>query len=188
MKSIFWMLSKIFFKMRYSNLVLGENVKFAGWRVKINKKQSLKLGSDSIMQSFVNFEKDTGVLTIGDRTFIGKGLFSIYERIEIGNDVMLSWGVSVTDHNSHSHVFSERSNDVKNWSLGVKNWHGVKHARVKIEDKVWIGFNSIILKGVTIGEGAIVGAGSVVTKDVSPWTIVAGNPAKVIREIPLNER
>jgi galactoside O-acetyltransferase len=59
---------------------------------------------------------------------------------------------------------------------------------VKIEDKVWIGFNSIILKGVTVGEGAIVGAGSVVTKDVPPYTIVAGNPARIIRELTPEER
>jgi acetyltransferase-like isoleucine patch superfamily enzyme len=57
-----------------------------------------------------------------------------------------------------------------------------------IEDDAWIGFNSIILKGVTIGKGSIVGAGSVVTKSVPPWTIVGGNPAKIIREIPENER
>ena len=59
---------------------------------------------------------------------------------------------------------------------------------IVIKDKAWIGFNSIILKGVTIGEGAIVGAGSVVTKDVPPYTIVAGNPARIVREIPENER
>jgi acetyltransferase-like isoleucine patch superfamily enzyme len=59
---------------------------------------------------------------------------------------------------------------------------------VIIGNSVWIGVNSTILKGVTIGEGSVVGAGSVVTKDVPPWTIVAGNPARVIREIPENER
>ena len=61
-----------------------------------------------------------------------------------------------------------------------KNWENVKSAPIKIKDKAWIGFNSIILKGVTIGEGAIVGAGSVVTKDVADYTIVAGNPAVVV--------
>ncbi len=51
-----------------------------------------------------------------------------------------------------------------------------------------IGAKSIIVRGVTIGEGAIVGAGSVVTRDVPPYTIVAGNPARIIREIPEDEQ
>ena len=53
---------------------------------------------------------------------------------------------------------------------------------VIIGDRVWIGYRAIVLPGVTIGEGAVVGAGAVVTRDVSPYTIVAGNPAKVIGE------
>lgn len=56
-------------------------------------------------------------------------------------------------------------------------------APVYIGDKVWIGFNVIILKGVDIGEGAVVAAGSVVTKNVPEWTLVGGNPAKVIRQL-----
>lgn len=63
--------------------------------------------------------------------------------------------------------------------LDSKDWSTVKSAPIKICDKAWIGFNAIILKGVTIGEGAVVGAGAVVTHDVPPWTIVAGNPAVV---------
>ena len=55
--------------------------------------------------------------------------------------------------------------------------------QVVIEDDAWIGFKSSVLKGVTIGRGAIIAAGSVVTKDVPPFTLVAGNPAKVIREL-----
>ncbi|MFN7691728.1 MAG: DapH/DapD/GlmU-related protein, partial [Bacteroidota bacterium] len=54
---------------------------------------------------------------------------------------------------------------------------------IVIHDKVWISFNAIILKGVTIGEGAVVAAGSVVTKDVAPYTMVAGNPAKFIKNV-----
>lgn len=52
-----------------------------------------------------------------------------------------------------------------------------------IGDDAWIGFNAIILKGVTIGEGAVVGAGAVVTKDVPPYTVVAGNPAGVVKKL-----
>jgi acetyltransferase-like isoleucine patch superfamily enzyme len=64
----------------------------------------------------------------------------------------------------------------------------LSEAPVFIHDDVWVGAMSIVLKGITIGEGSIVGAGSVVTKDVPPWTIVAGNPAKIIREIGIDER
>jgi galactoside O-acetyltransferase len=92
------------------------------------------------------------------------------------------------DHNSHAKRWASRENDVVAWAHGRKEWSEVIIKPVTISDRVWIGFNVIILKGVTIGEGAIVGAGSVVTKDVSPYTIVAGNPAQVIREIPLDER
>jgi acetyltransferase-like isoleucine patch superfamily enzyme len=52
---------------------------------------------------------------------------------------------------------------------------------VIIEDDVWIGFNSIILKGVRIGRGAIIGAGSIVTKDIAPWTVNVGNPIQSIK-------
>jgi len=65
----------------------------------------------------------------------------------------------------------------------TKNWQVVPMAPIHISDKVWIGFNVIILKGVNIGEGAIIAAGSVVTKDVPAWTLVGGNPARVIKQL-----
>lgn len=71
--------------------------------------------------------------------------------------------------------------------IASKDWSVVKTAPIHINEKVWIGMNAIILKGVTIGEGAIVGAGSVVTKDVPPWTVVAGNPARVVKKLKIEE-
>jgi galactoside O-acetyltransferase len=68
--------------------------------------------------------------------------------------------------------------------LGNKDWSRVATAPIRICDYAWLGFDVVVLKGVTIGEGAIVGARAVVTKDVPPWTIVAGNPARVAKEIP----
>jgi acetyltransferase-like isoleucine patch superfamily enzyme len=133
------------------------------------------------------FDKDNAFISIGKRGFMNGTIIAAHS-IEIGDDVLISWGTTIVDHNSHSISFSNRSSDAINWITGKKDWSHVKIAPIKICDKVWIGFNAIILKGVTIGEGAVVGAGSVVTKDVPPWTIVAGNPARVIREIPEDER
>lgn len=59
---------------------------------------------------------------------------------------------------------------------------------VTIGNKVWVGFNSIVLCGVAIGEGAVIGAGSVVTRDIPAWTVAAGNPARVIKDIPIHDR
>ena len=64
-----------------------------------------------------------------------------------------------------------------------KDWKNIEVSPTIIEDDAWIGVNVIILKGLTIGKGAIIGAGSVVTKNVPPMTLVAGNPAKVIKEL-----
>lgn len=87
------------------------------------------------------------------------------------------------DHDSHAIMFDDRKNDVINWAIGKKDWTKVDSQPIVVKNKAWIGFNSIILKGITIGEGAIVAAGSVVTKDVPAYSIVAGNPARVVRLI-----
>ncbi|TYQ28927.1 acyltransferase [Pseudanabaena sp. UWO311] len=152
-------------------------------------KDNCKINIDehSLVEGVICFDRNNATIAIGKRVFMNGSLIAA-QNIEIGDDVLISWGVTVVDHNSHAISFSERSQDVVNWRLGKKDWANVKIAPIKISNKVWIGFNSIILKGVNIGEGAIVGAGSVVTKDVPAWTIVAGNPARVIREIPEDER
>ena len=145
------------------------------------------IDEQSQVDGWLLFDREDAVITIGKRVFMGGTLIAA-QRIEIGDDVMISWGVTIADHNSHALSFSQRAKDVMDWRSGKKDWTYVKMAPVMIESKVWIGFNAIVLKGVTIGEGAVVGAGAVVTKDVPPWTVVAGNPAKIIREIPADER
>ena len=100
---------------------------------------------------------------------------------------MLSWGCTVTDHDSHSLNYDERAADVVEYLAGRKDWTNVPIAPVSIGDKVWMGFNCSVLKGVTIGEGAVVAANSNVTKDVPPWTLVAGNPARIIRTLSASE-
>lgn len=113
---------------------------------------------------------------IGDHTRIWSG-----EKIFIGNDVLISHNVSIADTNAHELDAKERAQGYRNiFSNGyAKNQGSIKTSAIYIGDHVWINFNSIILKGVCIGEGAIIAAGSVVTKNVPPYTLVAGNPATV---------
>lgn len=165
----------------------GSRVNF--WRIRPCRGGVFKVGEKSMVRADIVYEREGAAVVIGDRTFIGRGLFTIAERLEIGDDVMISWNVTIVDHNSHSLKFSERCMDVEmNAFQDVKLWDTIKISPVKIKNKSWIGFGCSLLKGVTVGEGAVVGANSVVTKDVPPWTIVAGNPATVIREIPASER
>jgi len=150
---------------------------------------ALAVGENTTVEGLIFFENHNACVTIGERTFIGGGSKLVAaESVTVGSDVLISWGVTIVDHNSHSIRFSERSQDVLDWREGRKDWSNVKTGPAVIGDKAWLGLNVVVLKGVTVGEGAIVGAGSVVTKDVAPWTIVGGNPARLIREIPEDER
>jgi acetyltransferase-like isoleucine patch superfamily enzyme len=155
----------------------------------VSNKKYLYIGNNCVISGNFIFETSTGKISIGNNTFIGGGMFICIEEIEIGNDVMFSWGCTVMDNDSHSLTWSERALDVQEWKKGLDensigkyaNWTYVKRGKIVIKDRAWIGFNSIILKGVTIGEGAVVGAGSVVTRDVPDYTVVAGNPAVFIK-------
>lgn len=150
---------------------------------------ALSIGADSNVESALVFEKGDAQIRIGARTHVGGGtMLAAAQLIEIGDDVLVAFDALITDHNSHSLCFAERSGDVREWIQGRKDWSNVPMVPVKIGNKAWIGARAIILKGVTIGEGAVVGAGSVVTKDVPDWTIVAGNPARTIRQLTAEER
>ena len=151
----------------------------------------VKIDDDSMVGCNFIFESSTGTITVGKRTYIGGGTTLIaHSDIIIGNDVTMAWGIWVYTHDSHSLDWKERVKDISLQNddyragrsfISSKDWSVVKTAPVHVCDKVWIGFNAIILKGVTIGEGAVVGAGSVVTHDVPAWSVVAGNPAKVVK-------
>ncbi len=175
-------------RSRRSTYKLNPTSSAFAWRIKMMDNNHLTIDAGSTVRAHIIYERPTAVCSVGKRTFIGDGTISIAERVDIGDDVLVSWGVSITDHNSHSIRFSLRANDVLQWRMKKKNWDNVEVKPIRIGDKAWIGFNAIILKGVSIGEGAVVGAGSVVTKDIEPWTIVAGSPARFVREIPPNER
>ena len=141
------------------------------------------VGDDCIINARISFDRQGAAFGCGDRCYIGASHLVLAHSITLGDDVVISWGVTIVDHNSHSIHWTERGRDVLDWAQGNKDWTNVAFAPVRIGNKVWIGFNAIVLRGVTIGEGAIVAAGAVVTKNVAPYTIVAGNPARPIRTL-----
>lgn len=147
------------------------------------KAGSLNIGYGSIVNCRIDFDGPNGEVLIGDRCFIGASHLVCRDKITIGDDVIISWGVTLVDHNSHSLEWSHRKHDVADWMRGAKDWSHVDVRPIKICDKVWIGFGATILKGVVIGEGAVIGAGSIVTHDVPAYTVVAGNPARSIKQI-----
>lgn len=151
----------------------------------------VEIGDECILKNKIIFESDTGYVKIGNGCYLGNSTFIASAGIEVGNWVTMAWGITLYDHNSHSLDYRERINDqkqqLKDWGTGNfiqnKNWSVVEKAPIKIGDYAWIGFDALILKGVSIGEGAVVGAKSVVTKNVEPWTVVAGNPARVVKRL-----
>ena len=151
------------------------------WKVHRAKDSLLWVGDKSIVHATLIYERPGAVIKIGARTFIGKSTLIAAVGISVGDDVLISWGVTIVDHDSHAIRFEDRKNDVIEWGQGRKDWSNVPMDKVMIRDKVWIGFGATILKGVKIGEGAVVAAQSVVTKDVESHTVVAGNPAHFIR-------
>ena len=175
-------------KQQLSELRVGADSEVFFWRIRAVRNGHLKVGNASRVETRIALEREGARVVIGNRSFVGEGQISCSTSIEVGDDVMIAWGTSIFDHASHSLRFSERSSDVADWLKGKKNWTVVETAKVLIENKAWIGFGCIVLPGITVGEGAVVGAGSVVTRDVPAWTVSAGNPARVIRELKPDER
>ncbi|HAP62502.1 MAG TPA: acyltransferase, partial [Cytophagales bacterium] len=109
-----------------------------------------------------------GTLTIGNDVFLNGPIISASQEVSIGNHVTIG---------PFSHIIDSDFHDVQDpKQAGVSK-------PIRIEDRAWIATRAMILKGVTIGEGAVVAAGAVVTKDVPPYTLVAGVPAKVVKQI-----
>ena len=131
-----------------------------------------------------------GKITIGNYCYIGENSYIwSAQNILIGNRVLISHNVNIFDNITHPLSASARHEQFKSIiTVGHPKNLNLAEQSIIIGDDVWVGCMSIILKGVTIGRGAVIGAGSVVTKDVPAYAIVAGNPARFIREVPLNDR
>ena len=129
------------------------------------------LGDYSVVESFACINNAVGDVIIGDHTRIGLHN-TIIGPVTIGSHVNLAQGITITALN-HNFEDSEKRIDQQ----------GISTKEVVLEDDIWVGANAVILPGVTIGKHAVVAAGAIVTKDVPPHSLVAGVPAKVIRQI-----
>lgn len=154
------------------------------------EREQLRIGERCYVGGEILVLSRDANVSIGDYCSIGIDT-KIWSQlsIRIGNYVLIAHRVDIIDSNSHSLDWRDRREDARDvFERGVAlDVTRVPAAPIVIEDDVWIGAKSIILKGVHIGRGAIVAAGAVVTRDVPSFTLVAGNPARVIKELPRPE-
>ena len=118
-------------------------------------------------------DKPGAIITIGENTRIHGSCIHAWKQITIGNNCLIAANCNIIDSNGHETIM---------YNPGERINSQDKPKPINIGSNVWIGMNSIILPGVTVGEGSIIAAGSIVTKDVMPHTIVGGNPAKLIKD------
>ena len=121
--------------------------------------------------------------TIGDYSYVGQNSRVVHADVgkfcSISGAVRLGMGTHTLDKLSTSPIFTERHNSTKHQWTDVQTDNPFK--RVTVGNDVWIGTGVMVMGGVTIGDGAVIGAGAIVTKDVPPYAVVAGVPAKIIR-------
>lgn len=140
--------------------------------------QYIEIGDNTIIEPDIQLtarktNEACPILKIGSNCLIRRGAhITAINSIEIGNYVLTGTNVLITD-NSHGNT------DVKSLHQYTTQRKVMSKGKVKIGDNVWLGNNVCILAGVTIGEGAVIGANSVVTKDVPPYSVTVGIPAKI---------
>jgi acetyltransferase-like isoleucine patch superfamily enzyme len=144
---------------------------------------SIEIGASTVVLGTLCVFCEGARIKLGEMSYVGPGSnVMAMESIQIGSRVQISHDVNIYDNNSHSLSASARFEHMRTI---LKQGHpakvvDVEMATIEICDDAWIGFGSTILKGVRIGRGAIVGAGTMVTKSVPDYSIVVGNPQRVI--------
>lgn len=153
-------------------------------------KKAIYIGANSVIRGELSIFPG-GKIEIGEDCYVGEGsrLWSA-TSMKIGNRVFISHNVNIHDTNSHSLDSAIRYShfqEIMSKGHPSTDDFDIITQPVSIQNDVWIGFNSTILKGVTIGRNSIVAACSVVTKDIPEYVVVAGNPAKIVKELPIQE-
>jgi acetyltransferase-like isoleucine patch superfamily enzyme len=170
----------------YSKIaIIGNGVKIDDvGEVRNNRsREAIRIGDKTMFLGQVLTFKHGGEIIIGEHCFIGEHsrIWSA-KKITIGNRVLISHNVNIHDQNSHPLNSKERHEDFKHiFEKGLQDRVDLKEKEIVIHDDVWIGFNATILKGVTIGKGAIIGACTLITEDVPEYAVMVGNPARLVR-------
>jgi acetyltransferase-like isoleucine patch superfamily enzyme len=171
--------------LKLNGVKYGKGVKVYGVprienRGKIKLGDNMRLNSARCTYNSGNMEggvllrtSKSGSITIGDEVYLNGTAIISEERVTLGNRIMIGANTVIMDTNTHNVPYRER----------LRRWDKIMRKPVVIEDDVWIGASCFIMKGVRIGRGSIIGAGSVVMKDVEPFSIYAGNPAIFVKKI-----
>ncbi len=138
-------------------------------RMDVMPFNNFSIGRDSTIEDFSTVNNGVGDVYIGDRTRIGLGN-TLIGPVKVGDDVMFAQNVVLSGLN---HGYTDINIPISDQQVETKP--------IVIEDEVWIGANAVVTAGVTVGKHSIVAAGCVVVKDVPPYTIVGGNPAKPLK-------
>lgn len=138
-------------------------------RLDVFPYNEFNLGARSVIEDFATINNGVGNVNIGYGSFIGLGNV-IIGPVNIGNNVILAQNIVVSGLN---HGYEDVNIPPSQQKTQTK--------QITISDDVWIGANSVITAGVTLGKHCVIGAGSVVTKDIPPFTVAVGNPARIIK-------
>ncbi|RZM27908.1 MAG: acyltransferase, partial [Pedobacter sp.] len=141
------------------------------WRTRIDVLpfNNFVLGEKSVIEDFTTINNGVGDVIIGDHALVGMGNV-IIGPVTIGNNVIIAQNVVMSGLN---HVYEDINIPILRQPVVTKP--------IKIEDDCWIGANAVITAGVTIGKHAVIAGGSVVTKDIPPFSVAGGNPAKILK-------
>ena len=155
-------------------------------KLKSKKTRAVVFGNHVSVYAGCSFAiGEDGKCTVGDFTLLNGAIVMAEERIDIGSHCLISWSVGIADSDFHPLEPAQRLIDAQALAPFFKDRPPrpkLKTAPVKIGDNVWIGMGAVILKGVTIGDNSVVAAGAIVTKSVPANSIVAGNPAEVVKK------
>lgn len=149
------------------------------------REPGVSIGDRVLVYTWSEFSVEPeGLVEVGDESILVGAIFMCAQQIRVGRRVVVSYNVTIADSDFHPRDPDLRIADaVANAPGGDLSSRPPYESRpVEINDDVWIGIGAIVLKGVTIGAGARIGAGSVVTADVAPGAVVAGNPARTVEE------